>query len=252
MKKLPNINLTRKEYELYLYGNDIFNRGSEGHIYQLDNCGTFRKIFCDEYLLDSIYENKLSKLSLLYQISDFENDVKIRNSLSCEGKLVGYDMVSSTILSSYSEFSFLPKVQIEILQKIKEKLEIFHRLDIVYGDIKQDNILVNPNTLDISFCDLDNIQIQDKPIDFYNMYVSIFEKNNGLFSENVDRYMFNLLYFSEYYFPKTSYYDIINDMACGIDLDEFSENQKQTMKEMKKTLTRKNVIFTQYYGDYFI
>ena len=39
----------------------------------------------------------------------------------------------------------------------KKILEYYHSKDIIYGDVKDDNILINSVTGKISFCDMDNI-----------------------------------------------------------------------------------------------
>ncbi len=54
---------------------------------------------------------------------------------------------------------------LHFLNKSKEALQYFAQNDIIYGDVNNRNLLINPITGEVKFCDIDNIRLGQFPID---------------------------------------------------------------------------------------
>lgn len=237
---LPDIEISEEELKTIIININNYDHGSEGMIIKGQDKRSFRKIFDDFGLTsektEKTLENKLNKLNKLYQIENFDNDVKIKNTVSCNGKLVGYDMVSDKINYPYTVVPLLKNDKIKFLKRIKKKLEYFHRLGIVFGDVKSDNILIDKRHKNISFCDLDNIQIYEHPIDLYNVHIFKFQNEDHLLDKSVDYYMYNLLLLNELLYEHYDYEHILTKIQKDIDTDIYSnlfnENGIVNIKKM--------------------
>lgn len=162
------------------------------------------------------------------------NDVKILSSLSYEGRLVGYDM-------TYDENAVdLLTVELPILEKVfywimaQQKLEYFHELGIVFGDVKSNNILINPKKKSLSFCDLDNIQMGNYPMDCCSDYLISFADDDGFVPEEVDRYMYNLMLLSELEQTSKGYDEVLGLLELGYQFPYLKETAQPILREMRK------------------
>ena len=100
-----------------------------------------------------MYENNNKKLELLMQMG------LIQKILNYRGYKLGVIMkYYKGFLDLYDASLILNKALIEIiLKKIRKQLDIFISNNIFISDLSSSNILVNPDTLDIAFIDLDDI-----------------------------------------------------------------------------------------------
>lgn len=254
---LRDIKISEKELNYILSNCDGNDHGSEGIIIKQDDKRNVRKIFFDHFGLlypteektGRIRENKLSKLDKLYQINNFDNDVKVSNSVSCNGKLVGYDMVSDKINYPYVTAPLLRDEKIKFLKQIKKKLEYFHGLGIVFGDVRNGNILIDKRKKNISFCDLDNIQIDRNPIDLINRYIIDFPNKDLLVDKKADYYMYNLLLLNELLYEHYDYEHILKKISSNLDFDKDIDLFNETgITNIKKMVNVKN----KYTGGYLI
>ncbi len=256
-KILPDIKITEEELEAIRLDRNNDDYGSEGLIIKGDNKRRVRKIFYDNFGMifvtqeevEKVSQNKLKKLQKLYQIKSFDNDVKIQNTISCNNRLVGYDMVSQKINYPYKTAPIPKEEKIKFLKQVKKKLEYFHSMGIVYGDVKADNILIDKRNKSISFCDLDNIQIDENPIDMYNKHIYNFQDENRLLDKNTDYYMFNLLLLNELLYEHYDYEYMIRRLKKDVEMKQFHNifNEKG-MENIKKLVNVKK----KYNGRYLI
>lgn len=249
-KILPDVKISNEELNHILFNFNNYDHGSEGVIVKQNNKRNVRKIFYKESSIfdeEKTHENKLNKLSKLYQIENFDNDVRISNTVSCNGKLVGYDMVSNKINYPFVIAPLLREEKIKFLKQIKKKLEYFHSLGIVFGDVRVGNILIDKRNKNISFCDLDNIQIDNNPIDLFPYYICSFEDENHLVDKKVDYYMYNLLLLSELLYEHYDYEHILEKLSSSVDLEkEKSIFNDSGIMNIKKMVNVKN----RYTGGY--
>ena len=197
MRVLPNIELNLAQM-CFLSDQHPYRRGKESILYQLPffEENTLAKIWESDILEDSEMENKCKKVNALYQLEILEemNHLKILKSISFQKKVIGY-LISRFDGISLEQVSATRKEKLDILIKVRKRLQQFQKLGIIYGDIKSSNILVG--TDDICICDLDNIWIQGLDMDVYPNALDEFISNYGKLDEKAMSYMFNLLTLKE-------------------------------------------------------
>lgn len=196
MSILRNIEIRREVLETYIF----VNRGAESIVLKEPNSNKVLKLFSPdidgEENQKNIMENKFDKLIKLYNRQLKYLTLPI-NTVSCEGEFVGYEMNYCTDNEEFLLAPLYTEEKIEILKRIKEILEYFYRWDVIYGDLKSDNILINRKSGNITFCDIDNVQIQNNPMDLYPTELTNYYKKCGNFDKRVHSYMHNLLTLSE-------------------------------------------------------
>lgn len=251
---LQDVKITEQELQYFMTKTNEYNHGSEGIIIRQNDKRKVRKIFHQNFgksatdieNIEKISENKLRKLEKLYQISNFDNDVKIINTVSCDERLVGYDMISEKINYPYTNNELSKEEKIKFLKQIKKKLEYFHSLGIVYGDVRPENILIDKRNKHISFCDLDNIQIDQNPIDLFHYCICHFQNEDSLIDESIDRYMYNLLVLNEMFYEHYDYFHLSEKVKNdSIDIDELNDKGKINIKKMRN-------VQHKYMGGYLI
>lgn len=206
MRMLKDVKISEKE--LKKLQEISRSGGSEGCVLFFKNHGNksyfVRKIFHKNFEYcqknreknERICENKRLKITRLYHLKIFQNDVRVLRTISCQGKFVGYDMKCYPTARTFYQIHFRNMDEVLFYTKqIQKLLEEFHEHDIVYGDISAANILIDPKRNRASFCDLDNMQVEHYPIDLYNYQLQPFCKK-GLIPSTTDAYMFNLFLLS--------------------------------------------------------
>lgn len=209
MKSMPNINITRQQYDQMLSYNRIVG-GGEGIIFTTPNPNSVYKIFRDyeTSLPVPMSDNKYKKIKELYQ-RQLEYSVHPISTISMGGELVGYEMTKDEYDISLGKIRLSRRKLIECLQKTSEILKYFASEGIVYGDVKANNILVNMKTRKIKFCDMDNIQLGEYPIDLINDYVDSIIDSPADITPAVDAYMHNLMTLQMLNSPGITYDEII-------------------------------------------
>lgn len=220
---LTNIEITKEELEYYKINHD--NHGKESYIKYIDNHTKARKIFRENFGYDNldiekydeffegIRENKLRKAIELSKIKVFENEVKLINTISCNKKFVGYDTVKPKGMRAVADYYLTRKEVAEYFKQIENKIEYFHSLGIVIGDITWFNVLLDKERKEVALCDLDNMQIGKYKIDILPSMIEPFCAGTCLMNQKIDAYMYNLMLMNEL----DSYYDGYQEIERALE-----------------------------------
>ena len=223
MLSISDKEITHEEYALV---QKSLKSGSEGFIQFIkdkDGQPIARKIFRENFGYynltekekERIRENKLAKITSLALTGPFQNQVSILNTISYQDSFIGYDMSYDEESITFSDCAFSQAEKIKYLKQIKEKLNYFHTLEIVYGDVRTENILYHPQTDSISFCDLDNVQVGSHPIDLYHGLIYPFVDENGLIDPAMDSYVYNFLLLGLLGNDGEAYHEILAKLKGG-------------------------------------
>ena len=255
-KILPNIILTPEELMDIKKNASSYVSGAEGIIIKEPDKKVVRKILLSEVKedidkktedIERIRRNKQSKVVRLGTMETLKNELKVSATITdYQGKFIGYEMSSPVPLYPLDTNPFVTvEEKVEYLKQLKRRLEDLHQHGIIYGDIKESNILWNNEQGVICFCDLDNTQIGTCPIDLVNYSISNFVDENGYISTGVDEYMFNVLTIQQLFYPNLDYRNVIEKMRKLKPGDNASKEFAKTLRKMKRT--------TNYYdGGYLI
>ena len=213
-----------------IYEPPMFS-GFESRIYLHED--SLMKIFYDK-----VTDNKLAKIEILSKID--EDIIKPKSIvLDRDGIPFGYTMdykkdYKKIDMSKYSESH-----RIEYLKLLKEKLDILHKHDIVFADIKSSNILVNGNSMYL--CDLDNTKIGKHKIDILNAATKPYTQAVTSIDETLDNYMYNVYVLKMLLGFKTIDYDVLHYLydsyykrwEYDIDFKEIIYNMMELSEENK-------------------
>lgn len=223
LRRIPYLSVSKNELALMI--KQAEKQGKEGKILFLsDNSGPIaRKIFgyADEnnnYLeqkIETIKLNKEKKIIEIYNIENFKNEIKPIRMIYCNDNFVGYDMTRNNNATNLCECSLTKDEKISCFEKIEDKLKYFHDVGIVFGDVRGTNILYSKKTQEVSFCDLDNAQVQNFPIDLYLNLLSRYNSKDKLIDKKWDAFMFNLLLLQEFDNRYVEYSEILTLLEMG-------------------------------------
>lgn len=192
MKTMPNIDLSRQELKR-LIDKSFFSCGGESIICKTPNPDTLYKIFASGRKVTGMSENKERKIVRLYELS-LEDSVHPLSTISCNGMLIGYEMTyDKNDIRAYPGL-FRRDARIYLLQETARILQYFASKEIVYGDVAYRNILFNKERGKFKFCDIDNIQLEDYPIDLIGVPSDLdyYEQVCGI-DLKTDAYMHNIM-----------------------------------------------------------
>lgn len=240
-KTLPDIVLSKDELMQIKENLDNYHSGCEGIIIKGEDPRVVRKIFL--YDIDETYtksreqvekmrQNKLKKIQILGNMHQLKNDLKVTRTISHEGIFMGYEMVSSQQLFPLDTNPLYVENLIPYLKRLRNILEDYHRHGIVFGDVKANNILQNQEFDIVSFCDIDNVQIGNLPIDLANFSIQRFQDEEGFVPEAVDHYMFNLLTLSELFYSSDFYRDVEEKIKRGKFPDGLNKESYKILTKM--------------------
>lgn len=241
MKRLPNINITEKEYEYIISQEETI--GGEGMICSSGNKNTLYKLFIDANgNICPMPENKVRKISALY-LKQLPNLVKPISTISCNGEVVGYEM---TYNPDDRALCCLPHLErkklIDALKQSKEVLEHFASQDVIYGDISDSNILLNTKTGVITFCDIDNMQVGEYPIDVKGYALMKYYEKTGVIDEKADAFVHNLLTINKLSFTSSCYSEILTALRRGI----YPTKYKRPAKDIFASMTTPETFTGEY------
>lgn len=247
MKTLGNINLTLQE--LKDYQKNYFDYGSEciivrGH----EENKIFKLLTTDPESEESskleVFENKYQKILRLFQ-----KQIKFltlpTNTLSYNNYFIGYEMDYSLDDMNLIYAPLEDARKISILKDIRDILLYFNDQGIIYGDIKNDNILINAKNSALKFCDSDNIMYQGLPMDVVTDVVQRFQNEYGKLDEKLHSYMHNLLTLEEIDAGICDYPYILEKIKSGGYNDIVTPRGKIILKEMTH-------VTSNYSGSYLI
>lgn len=191
MKRLPNIELDTEQINELTTAYKI-TRGGEATICEGIKSGTVAKIFTKHGLVIPMGDNKEKKIIRLYEEQLEYSTIPVR-TISYKGQLVGYEMTTDPFYNTYKRCGLTIPEQKQLLIKSKQVLEYFQSKDIIYGDIELRNILFNRETGEVIFCDMDNTQIGDLPIDLRPFKLGLYYLAKSIIDEGVHPFMHNYL-----------------------------------------------------------
>lgn len=170
---IPNKEISRSDF-LYKITYQRLARGGEASICETDNPYSLYKFFTLSDKVKPMSKNKLEKLSRLYELTP-QHAIKPISTISLNDVIIGYEMETDPDLKTYMPCQLYPEELKYFLTKSKDILEYFQTLNIIYGDIDPRNILFDRNTGEIKFCDMDNISLDNLPMDLIPSEVEFYE-----------------------------------------------------------------------------
>lgn len=233
MTRMPNISLTEQDVH-NLIDHNRFNYGGEAIICRNENPNTLYKIFVypSTDTPKEMSKNKEIKVSLLHQLK-LPNSTIPLSTISMDGRLVGYEMANAIGYHPLYIPYLTREATIEALKQSKKTLEYFASKDITYGDIKNDNLLINPTTGDIIFCDMDNVRIGTRPIDLTSYELEWFGLCYGRIDEKADAFMHNLLTLEMLNYRNITRFQYLLDLLrSGEEPLGYEEVAKKTLQSM--------------------
>ena len=246
MRRLPNTELTQQDIESIF--TNPFQTGGESVIGKSPNSNTLYKIFinCKDYdavdelglvsieALTDMSDNKFAKIKKLHQMQ-LENSVQPLSTLTNSKRLIGYEMTFNPQDISLAKKTLSHKEKIYYLTEIKRILESFATKDIVYGDVFSRNILINQATHQVTFCDMDNIMLEEYPIDIMCSEVENYFYVRGI-DNKLDTYMHNLLTISQID-DWALYEQILNSIGNKAYPNGFKRQARRIFKSMESPET---------------
>ena len=245
MKTMPDIEITEADYQILRHAGE-FSSGGEAIICRGNRPDTLYKIFQseDEHLPQIMSDNKFRKILAQFE-HPLEHCTHPISTISMNKELIGYEM-------TYDEEDIvltpdLPRQElIQYLHQIRKILEYFSSKDIIYGDIKSNNILINRRTRQAKFCDMDNIQMGENPIDLIGYDLSCFIDEYGVLDETADIYMHNLLTLEQLSYPEKSYQSILYTLSAGKYPRHYQKHAKRIMQSMPHPTSFQKEYLIQY------
>lgn len=238
---LDNIQLSKREV-LRLREKKI-NYGGESIIVRTDIPNTIFKLY-RQSVSDKERENKHQKLELI-DSKDIKFITKPQGVLTCEDRIVGhaYDYDRDDISFLLAPLSLEEKIS--SLRRIKMILNYFKRNGIIFADLKSDNILINPKTGKIKFCDMDSVQIDGLKTSIHEEYLLPLFKD-GMLDERVHVYLHNLMVIDELL---TNTSDSYIDALEEIDLEKVKRIFNRDCQKIIEYIVKRK---SNYYDLYLI
>ena len=183
MKKIFLSNKAIKELE-------VIGMGAEGVIYKYNFEGN--TVAIKIFNPDIFTSNKLKKIELVHS-REIDKIVTKPQCLVCvDGKINGYSMEYDQNDQNLESLKTLtPSEKLEYLKKLRDIIETLHKHNIIIGDLKATNILVNEGNIKI--CDIDNFKVDDLDPDILNLYSKQYFRKYKKMDEGLDIFSFNIL-----------------------------------------------------------
>ena len=232
MKTMPNIELTDKELEI-LIEESKFSYGGEAMVLRNNNPHTLYKIFTipGTDIEAEMDDNKFRKIIRLYN-SPLEGIVLPLSTISNRGKLIGYEMTYDEEDECLLDVIMSDSERTHFLHESKDILLYFTSQDVTYGDVKDDNVLVNRRTGKVKFCDIDNIRLQELPIDIMGHGLTEYFEVVRRIDEKADAYMHNLLFLEQLKYNNLSHRAILNRLRAKPIMPEFPEEVERIISTL--------------------
>lgn len=184
MKKIFLSNKAIKELE-------VIGMGAEGVVYKYNFEG--KDIAIKIFNPDIFTSNKLKKIELIHS-KEINSIITAPQCLVCvDGEINGYSMEydqNDQNLDSVKTLTTSEKLK--YLRLLRETIETLHeRYNIIVGDLKLSNILINNGCIKI--CDVDNFKVDDLDPDILNLYSKQYFKKYGRMDKGLDIFSFNIL-----------------------------------------------------------
>jgi serine/threonine protein kinase len=232
MKCIPNITLSDDELDLLIEDNK-FDYGGEAIVCRNNNPNTLYKIFVQPgtNIPDIMSDNKQKKVEWLYQ-NEIEDTVRPISTLSNRGYLIGYEISFDIDDVALINALLTQEEKIHFLHESARILQMFAKRDITYGDVKDDNVLINIKTGKAKFCDVDNIRIGNLPIDIMGHGLVEYFDANQTIDEKADAFMHNLLLLEQLKYHNLSHQAILNRLRTNPIMPEFPEEAERILTSL--------------------
>lgn len=202
---IPNKEISKSDF-LYAITYQKRIKGGEATICETNNPNSLYKIFTLSDKPKPMGENKLKKLTELYELKP-QHTIQPISTISLNDVIIGYEMETSPNLRTYKPYELSNEELKYFLLKSKDILEYFQTLNIIYGDIDPRNILFDRNTGDIKFCDMDNISLDNLPMDLIPsdalLYETVRPIDFGIHPFAHNKMTLRALNLDTYYTPKS-------------------------------------------------
>lgn len=237
MRIMPNIELTDKELEI-LIEERKFDYGGEAMVLKNNNPHSLYKIFTvpGTDIETEMDDNKYRKILRLYE-HPLEGMVSPLSTITNRGKLIGYEMTYDEEDEALINAIMPEPEKIHFLHETKDILQYFATQDVTYGDVKDDNVLVNRRTGKAKFCDIDNIRLQELPIDIMGHGLTEYFEVIRRIDARADAFMHNLLTLEQLKYNNLSHRAILNRLAANhymVEFPEEAQNIFRTLSEPEK------------------
>lgn len=191
---MQNINLSDQQLQLLkkkykLRGLD----GTEGQIYLYNDNGQKVAMKLFNTTCPKVLENKEKKIKLLYKKPLDSNILKPIKTVSNNDRIIGYTQQLVLPHSTFDDIkvSANKKNKLEYLKKAKYLIENLHDNDIIHGDIRSFNLLVQHNV--VKLCDIDNCIIEDLNYDVQGSFADIYKNGVGTIDKYIDVFSHNIV-----------------------------------------------------------
>lgn len=233
MAIMPTIKLTNKEYH-NLLERSVINYGGESLICKSKRVNTLYKFFNYDSDMEPevAYPNKKAKIQMLYDMPSLAYSVKPVGAVEVDGIFLGYEMTRDPLDISLADAIISQEEKLVYLHKIKRILDYYKLLGITYGDVRGDNILIEPTQHSVKFCDMDNIQIGNYSFDAMTDTLATFIEERDSIDETADMFMFNLLTLEQLTYQEAPYEEIIERISKGIYPPNFEPAAHRVLDSM--------------------
>lgn len=135
--------------------------------------------------------SKREKIRIL-NIHDIPGIIKPYDSINNEDGCTGYYM-EYFYSSPLSERTDLPyERKLIVLHSLKETIERLHKKEIIVGDLREQNILVNEKD-EVKICDVDGFKVGHFDMGWLNIFSNIYFERYKRIDEGLDIFSFNLI-----------------------------------------------------------
>lgn len=233
---IPNKPITEDQFfDLIAY--EKLTSGGEATICNGETPYSKYKLFADGFSPLAMPENKVRKISKLYEMK-VDHSVQPIYTVSLNDIIVGYEMTSDVDLRKTETYFLSPEEKLYFLTQTRNILDYFTSRGIIYGDIEPRNILFNRQTGDIKFCDMDNIALEDLPMDIIPTGALEYSASRPI-DENIHPYLHNIMTLRAY--GLDSYWVTRKDLRKN-----FRRPAYKTVKSMKNPSDFNNEYIVQY------
>ena len=247
MPKIKTLKLTSRQHQ-NIINSAIINYGGESIICKSKNPNTLYKFFTYDSNLDPeiAYPNKKAKIQMLHDIPNLTYSVRPVSTIEVDGKFLGYEMTTNPDDITLADIILSEDEKIAYLFQIKKILDYYKSLGIIYGDVRGDNILINPYQRTTTFCDMDNIQIGNYSFDVTVDVLSSYIEEKNAIDETIDSFMFNLLILEQLAYPNETYNEIITRINNGIFPPNINKEANKILESMLSPKTYDGQTILQY------
>lgn len=232
MRRMPNIELSDQELSKII-SDGKFDYGGEAIVCRNNNPHSLYKIFThpETDVVAMMSDNKLKKISWIYQ-HQLEDTVLPLATLSNHRTLIGYEMTFDPDDEALINAILTEGEKIHFLHSSADILRYYGTRDVTYGDVKDDNILINKKTGKAKFCDIDNIRVESLPIDIMGYGLSDYFDVVPVIDQKADAYMHNLLFLEQLKYNNLSHRAILNRLRAKPIMPEFPEEVERIISTL--------------------